>query len=160
MPSRSENPFAPPGASVSDTVELKPGSPIRAVLLGLVVDIGGTLVIGLLIGIVYGVFLGFSGVPQSEIVSRADTQNPMSLLSLIAQALGLVCSVLGGYVCARIVKRKEYRVVAVMAVLSAIFGMWVGSSQYSFPVLLALTALSVLSNLFGAKLGRAENRRA
>jgi hypothetical protein len=160
MTSPSENPFSPPGAALSDAPEVKPGSPVKAILIGLVVDIGGTLATGILIGIAYAVFLAFNGVPGNEMVSAFDLENPMSPYSLTTQALGFACSILGGYACARIVKRDEYRTAAIMAALSATFGLFIGDSKESAFLVFALTALSIFFNLLGAKLGRAENRRA
>ena len=44
---------------------------------------------------------------------------PQSALTMLGILLGALMSVLGGYVCARIVRRDEYRVGGIMAARSA-----------------------------------------
>jgi hypothetical protein len=63
----SENPYKPPTSEVQD-LPAAPGSPIKAIFLGLLVDIGGTTALSVLIGIVYMILLMQSGLNQEQIV--------------------------------------------------------------------------------------------
>src|SRR5690606_37718675 len=62
------NPYAPPGAAVGD-LPAKPGSAVKAVVLGFLVDIGGTLVGTIVLGIVYGIVLAASGASEEELIA-------------------------------------------------------------------------------------------
>jgi len=108
MSTGQQNPYTPPQAQLADS-EPRPGSPVKAVVLGVVVDIGGTLVTSLMLGIAYGVSLAASGATQEEIAQIGANIPPDSWVVIVGTVLGCGFSVAGGYVCARIVKQAEYR---------------------------------------------------
>ncbi|NJN40224.1 MAG: hypothetical protein HC807_04340, partial [Gammaproteobacteria bacterium] len=62
-----ENPYQPPGAPISgaDRVE-RFGSPVKAILFGLLIDIGGSIVAGTILAVAWGVLLGAGGVSGEE----------------------------------------------------------------------------------------------
>ena len=153
------NPYAPPEAPVRDA-SAKAGSALKAVTLGLVVDIGGTVVGGLIFGVVYAMVAGASGSGSEEIAASVSHIDTDSWLFYAGTALGLGFSVLGGYVCARIARRSEYRLGAILAALSAIAGSLIGGDQYQLGTLLSLTLAGIGATLFGARLGFLKNRGA
>ena len=152
------NPYAPPGAAVED-LPAKPGSALKAVSLGLVADIGGTLAGGIVLMVIYGIVLGATGASAEAIMaSAADFNATDSWLFYLGTVVGLGFSVLGGYVCARIARRAEMKLGAVLAVLSAVIGLLLSANEYQLGALLSITLASIGAVMIGARLGYAKNR--
>lgn len=154
----SNDPFKPPKTDV-DEKPSAPGSPLRAVLTGLVVDIGGSMVLGILVEVVYRVHLSAAGLSSDQIDDALTNLAPDSAVAVLGTLLGSACSVAGGYVCARIVRRDEYRVGGVMASLSALFGLLFGSPSTPDDLIVLFTLCTVACVLLGAKYGREYNQR-
>jgi hypothetical protein len=151
------NPYAPPQASLKDAPP-GAGSAIKAVALGLVADIGGTFAATLVLMVIYGMVLGASGAGVEEITAAADFASTDSWLFYVSGAVGLAFSVLGGYVCARIARRKEMQLGAVLAAISAVSGFFLAGDTYQLGTLLSLTLASIGAVMAGARLGYARNR--
>ena len=147
-----DNPYAPPEARLAEA-PAAPGSAFKAVALGVAADLGGTLGVGILIG----VLMLAAGVAPEALDAMAT--NPDSWLFWVAGAAGLGCSVLGGYVCARAARRDETRLGAIVAAVSAVAGFGMGE-DLQLGTLLAMTLLSIGAVLYGARLGAAKNRSA
>lgn len=150
------DPFTPPSARVADRPPEK-GSPLKAVLLGLAVDWGGTFLTGLVLSIVYAVTLASSGATPEQIGAAMNNIPEDHWLVVLGTVAGTLCSFLGGYVCARVAKHMEFALGAVLAVLSILLGFVLGFDQHSFLVLLGLSAVSFLAVMFGVRLGAARN---
>lgn len=151
------NPYAPPDATLADPAAV-PGSAFKAIGLGLAVDIVGTLVAGLLLGAVYGIFLTMTGATQEELEAAAK----VSVGSGVFYAgflVGSFFSVLGGYVCARIARQSEYRRGAILATLSVLFGLLMTFEQYSALMSALMAIVGSATVMFGVRLGYARNRR-
>ena len=157
MKNQQENLYTPPQAALADT-DAKPGSPVKAVLLGVMTDIGGTLAVSLVLGIVYGMKLAASGASQEEIGALSANPTLDSGFSIAASLLGCGFSVLGGYVCARIAKHSEYRLGAITGAIAAMIGMLLGASSYPLAADIGLAGLTFLSVMLGARLGYGKNR--
>lgn len=151
----SGNPYAPPDARLADPVAA-PGSAIKAVGIGLVVDIGGSVVAILLLAIAYGVLLGASGASGEEI--EAATANG-SWFFYAGAVVGGGFSALGGYVCARIARHSEYRLGGILAVVSALIGLVLTFEDYSFKMNLVMAAGGAVAVMLGTRWGMARNRR-
>lgn len=151
------NPYAPPQASVKDLPPAA-GSAVKAVSLGLLADIGGTLVATTVFLLGYGIVLGASGASAEEIAAAADLTSTDSWLFYAGTLVGLCFSVLGGYVCARIARRAELKLGAVLAVLSAAIGILLADDHYQLGTLLSVTLASIGAVMVGARLGYAKNR--
>ena len=151
------NPYAPPGAALQD-LPAKAGSPLKAIMFGLVVDMVGTTVGSLLLGAIYGIALAASGASLDELGAAAEGAAADSWLFWISTAMGLAFSVLGGYVCARIARRNELRLGAILALVSAILGYLIASGHYELGAFLSLTIASIAAVMGGARLGQARNR--
>lgn len=160
MPTPSDSPFAPPSAHLADAPDVSRGSPIKAVLLGLAVDIGGTIVMSLVLGIGYGVFLSVSGASPAEIAAAARMDDPASAVTLVGYLLGLMFSTLGGYVCARVARHAEYRLAAIMAVLSALLGLLLGGSRHSALLTAILVLATTAAIMVGARIGYVKNHKS
>ncbi len=147
----SEDRFKPPSARVQDPGRGK-GSTVKGVIVGLVVDVGTTMLFGIVASIVWGVALGVAGHSAQEIQATLARADADPLLSTLFLGAGVLCSVLGGYVCERIARRGDYKGGAVLAVLSAVLGLAMGTSTASPAMLALLTFLTVGSVLLGTRL--------
>ena len=158
----STNPFEPPetDSTKNPLPPAAPGSPLRAVLVGLAVDIGGSLVVGVTITVIYVAQLHGKGLSETELREAVTHMPHDTALYMAGVLLGLLMSLLGGYACARIVRRGEYRAGVVMTAISALFGLVVGANPGIDQMLLLMTVTSVACNLLGVKFGAEHNRRA
>ena len=66
------NPYTPPSAPVGD-MEIRKGSGIKAILAGLAVDIGGSLLAGIAFVAVVAVIMASGGADSDQIASSMDT---------------------------------------------------------------------------------------
>jgi hypothetical protein len=82
-----------------------------------------------------------------------------SWLFYAATVVGLGFSVLGGYVCARVARRSELKLGAILAAVSAVLGIVLSADHYQLGTLLSLTLAGIGAVLLGARLGYAKNRR-
>jgi hypothetical protein len=141
------NPYEPPKSRLE--LPRAPGSIIKAVLIGVVTDIGGTAVVELIFGVGYGLVLSAQGMREEEIQKAMAHIDPLSGIGLIALALGLTMSVIGGFVCARIANRQTYLAVGIQSAISVAYGTMMGVDDYEWRVLLALNLLGLAATFFG-----------
>src|SRR5262245_21392943 len=153
------NPYAPPEASVQDRPS-KPGSAFKAIALGLVVDVGGSLIAAIILAAIYGATLAATGVPREDIAAAMQASATDSWFFWVGSLVGLSFSVLGGYVCARIARRSEMKFGAIVAALSAVSGFFLGGDQLQLGTNLSMTLLTFGAVLVGARLGLARNTAA
>ena len=93
---------------------------IRAIGIGVLVDIGGSMVAAVIFAIIYSIFLAQQGYSPDEIESMMTTSSLVYFVSLI---LGLACTVLGGFVCARIAKREEVKHSAIVGAVGVVLAL-------------------------------------
>lgn len=75
---------------------------VRAVLIGSLVDVGGSILVG---GTIFALIGAISGASTPEqFTALLDGSMPLQLLSLV---LGLLFTAIGGYVAARMVRGSE-----------------------------------------------------
>ena len=151
------NPYAPPEATVHD-LPPRPGSVFKAIALGLAVDVGGSLFATVILALIYGASLAAGGVKREDIAATMQATANDSWFFYAGVALGLGFSVLGGYVCARIARRSELKLGAILAALSAVLGLAFAGDEQQLGTLLSLTLLGIGAVLAGARLGLAKNR--
>jgi len=160
MSAPDPNPYAAPGSDVRDPIK-PPGSPVKAVALGLLADIGGTFVGSIVLSIVYGIVLGASGADEEQMrAAMTAGAGSGSWVWLVGMAMGCGFSVAGGYVCARISRRSDFLLPCILAVLSIGIGllMEAGGTQTS-DVTAMMSLATLLAVLGGAKLGQWRDRR-
>jgi hypothetical protein len=147
------NPYSPPQAPLTDPPR-PPRSPIAAVLLGLAVDIGGSLLVGIVLTIAYGVSLASSGMSASEIDAAISDIPTDSWVSIVGNLVGAGFSILGGFVCARFSRRSDYKLGFIMGAISAVLG-FVLAYKTQVPVInLMLACLTFASVVLGTHFGR------
>jgi hypothetical protein len=146
-----ENRYQPPTAEVHDQ-PAAPGSAVKAVSLGLLVDIGGTLLLSVVVFSAYAVVQTGNGMSVEQIEAELGNLPPTSLFFIVMTLLGCGLSVLGGYVCARIARRRDYRLGVVLGALSTTLGLLLGSDE-SAGMLAATALLSFAAIMLGTRLG-------
>jgi Ca2+/Na+ antiporter len=154
----ADNPFKPPDARLRDTPP-EAGSPLRAILAGLAVDLGGSMLAGIALSLFYAASLAGSGLSQAQVDEAMKNVAPTSGVAIVGIVLGALCSVAGGYVCARVARRDEYRIGGVMAALSAFFSLLMGSGGTPGDLMFLLTLCTIACVLLGVKYGREANRQ-
>lgn len=102
------DPYEPPKSEVEDVSQPQP-RPIFGIVIGVVVDLGGTLVGAFLFVIGATVVLAAQGLQFAEIEASVTQPEVGSLFFNVFLVIGLGFSLLGGYVCARISRVKIYR---------------------------------------------------
>ena len=113
-------------------MRLAPGSPLKAVVYGVLVDVGGSIVLGVALVIAYSITLASSGVPSEEIERILAEGSPASWVAILGFLLGCATSFLGGYVCARTAGEAEMKWVGIVAAVSALASLLMGSGAYAF----------------------------
>jgi len=88
-------------------------------VLGLLVDIGGTMLFSTVMAFVAGIALAAGGTPPEQAARLIETAPGFQLLGL---AGGLSCTALGGYVAARFANHSEYANAFAVGVASLVFG--------------------------------------
>ena len=154
----SSDPYRPPQAVVADR-ERPRGAPVKGMALGLLVDIGGSLLANFALIFVWAMWLAASGDDAQAIEEAMKVQaDPTSGISIIAYALGMVFSWLGGYACARIARETELRCAGVVAgvglVLSFIFG-----ADLMTPLFFVMVVTGALVVVLGGWMGAQRNAR-
>jgi len=137
-----------------------PASPLRAVLLGLAVDIGGSALTELLLSLGHALSLAASGLSEAQVREAMDQLSPSSGVAVLRMLVGAACSVAGGYVCARLVQRDEWRVGAAMATLSVVAGLLLGGAPESADMVVLGSLSTAACVMLGVMYGRGANRRA
>jgi hypothetical protein len=157
--SEQPNPYAPPGANLGPPPPKEKGSAFKALLFGFLVDIGLSLMVGVVFAILYGIYQLAIGKSMEEIGQFFTEPDPFSLSMMLLQAVGGACSFLGGFVCARVARHSELRLGATLAALTLVFG-WVTNGGEQQPVLTLISSIvAVFSTMFGAWVGAWRNRR-
>lgn len=151
------SPYSAPGAKLTDPAA-KPGSPLKAIVLGLLVDIGGSVLSSAILLFLYGVTLAAQGMNAEEI-AQLVTVTRDSWVFYLDTTIGLGFSVLGGYVCARIVRRSEYRYGAIQAAISAALAVLLGFDPQDLGRFLSLEIVSAALVMLGVHLGARRNLR-
>ncbi|KAB2967575.1 hypothetical protein [Zoogloea sp.] len=126
---------------------------IKAVLLGLLIDIGGSTLVSSLGVTVYAVELYNAGL-QDEAFSQALRQiyydSGFVVFSLI---VGTVSSALGGYVCGRVARQAGRRTGHVLAGLELVYGWVVSIDVYPMSVLIGFSLCTWAAVTMGVALG-------
>ncbi len=145
------NPFEPPRANLQMRND-EPGSIPKAVAVGVLIDIVGTIAAGFAASIGYGLVLGLRGYSEAAIMQTFEKLDPTSPFALFTYCLGMLVSGVAGYHCARIANRRTYLAPGILAMISCAFGAALSAGQYTQKALLILSALTVISVLIGASL--------
>lgn len=155
----SDSNFEPPRAPLED----RGGEPrkkrpnLLAIIIGALTDLIATLFTGALMQAAFAMALGGPGMSLPDLVQMLRNSNAYMISASI---LGLMCSVLGGYVCARFANQNEYANGLAVGVLGIISGLLLGGGADSFDVITVLLALATIpAALLGAHLKMFRDKR-
>lgn len=150
-PAMPDDPYQAPAVDLTAPPEPRqPGATWKAVLLGLLIDIGGSVAFSTLLALGFGIALSLGGLPPTQLEGEIQRlQQPFSGFWLTCIAVGLGFSLLGGYVCARIAHRPTLRPVCVLAACSFVFGALLGGLANGWILFLLLAASGIAFNLLG-----------
>ena len=157
MDREPRNPYQPPAAAVRDVAPRR-GSPLKAVLYGVLIDIGGSIGAGVLLVLVYSIALASSGASAEDIERALREPDPFSSLSLAGFAAGTAASFLGGFVCARLAGPNEMKWVGVVAAVSGAVSLLMGSG-YALEWNAVLALASMAAVFAGGAAAARRNRR-
>jgi len=143
------NPFQAPSSELRESA-LPGGSPLIAIIVGVVIDVGGTVVLGFVMLIAYTIRQLSQGATQEQVIQSLQTVDPTSWFFLLSAGLGTLLSFLGGYVCAAIVRRNELKCASVVGLISFAFGIWAGAGRIVAWLTLAMALMSLAAVLSGA----------
>jgi MFS family permease len=151
------NPYTPPEAKLKDPGR-QPGSPVKAVVFGLLADVGGTFLGSMVFGIVYGAMLASGGVSPAESQAALANVGRTGWGFAILSVMGCGFSVLGGYVCARVSRRLDFRLGLTLAALSAGSGLVMGQGSEAPVQNLLMAGVTVACVLMGTWYGIRQNQ--
>jgi len=128
----SNDPYTPPSAPVRDRDPEASGSTWKAVTFGVLSDIVGTFLAGIVLFALLGSMLVSQGASPEEL-DRALMQSDAYML--MAGVTGLGFTVLGGYVAARVANQREYYHALLTGVVVLVFGeLMIGMSGEGYPL--------------------------
>lgn len=125
-------------------------SPVKAIVIALVVDYVGTMIFAIIITFVYSAVLAASGVPPEEITGTIQNGDLYSTYSLLTIGAGCLVSAYAGYLCAKKVKHSQYRVVAVYCAVLTLLGVIISGSAIQPGDLFLLSLITAVSVFLGA----------
>jgi hypothetical protein len=158
----SDNPFQPPEADLGG-VPQKPGSLLVGVLLGSCVDLGGSYFVGTVMFILYVGATGDTDLSGSQLQLIVEQYSELILSfdnvwSWTLLALGILCSMLGGYVCASKAQEKRVRALGIVATIMAVIG-FQSVTNLEVGVTLVLCLITVAAIFQGGRLWAQRNPR-
>ena len=150
-----DNPFQTPESDVERPVDtVSKGSLWLAVLIGGVVDIGGTMLYGMVVGTIYVVQNATPEMTAQDVESMMenltqDISNLQTTFGIVSLMFGMAFSVLGGFICAVLAKARWQKAVLILGGIMAIYGLAVGAQDIPILKLALLTLLSFGSIYLG-----------
>lgn len=145
-----DNPYSPPNAEVNHTASQR-GSPVKAVLFGLAVDIVGSVLAEIVIVMIYTLIqLSSGGSPEAIGEALVSPTSPVRIVTI---TMGVAFSMLGGFTCARVAQSTNYKLGIVLATLSVCSGVLLSGGRVSVQTILIMATLSFGSVLIGTRMG-------
>ena len=148
-----ENIYKPPESDLGSDRKKKTTatwSPLKAIIIALVVDYVGTMIFAIVITFIYSAVLAASSVPPEEITRIIQGGDLYSTYSLLTIGAGCLVSVYAGYLCAKKVKHSQYRVVAVYCAVLTLLGVIISGSSLQPGDLFILSLITVACVFLGA----------
>jgi len=136
--------------SVKPQISNKKGSPLYAILVGVLVDIGGSTIFGILYAIGYLIILSSQEVSFDQIGNILTAIHSDSRASILLYTVGCVISTFAGYICARIVNFSELKYTSILAAISSLYGFLIVPTSYSIIQKIVLLFLTFGSVMLGA----------
>ena len=130
------------------------GTVLKAVLIGLAVDIGGSLLLGIVIGIGFALSTGLFELPRAEFEATilALPSNPWYLA--LDGVLGAGMTLVGGFVCGRIAGQAAIRAGVIFAAVGVVLGL-LGSLAHPAWLNVLFSVVTVACTMIGVRFGAA-----
>ena len=128
-----------------ETEDKDPVSLIKAIGLGLLTDLGGTLIASIAVGVMWVSRNTDSDPEQLNRILMTPGSDPFNAMLV----LGLGMTVLGGYVCASVARRRNFVAPAIQGLILLAFGA-MGSHSTPVGMLLLMNIGTVLAVMGGA----------
>lgn len=122
---------------------------IKGVLLGALTDIGGTIVFGVIISIIMVSRILGQGYSEAELEQQLLLQMQSNNYLFMSLTVGLAFTCLGGYVAARVAKRREYLHASIVGGIAILFCLWFSGQTPLWLYIISLL-LSIPAALLGA----------
>lgn len=122
---------------------------VKAILLGVLTDVAGSTVTGIVIGIGLGIALAAQHVPTNEIAIRLHGASVL-ISSLI---LGFGFTVLGGYVAGRVAKQSEILHGGIVGAIGILFSLFTISYPlwYNIVAIIGIVPFGIIGGLLARK---------
>jgi len=115
-------------------------------------------VVGIAFTLAYGVYLAATGISQEEAQQAMSSENPDAFFTVALLAIGGAGSFIGGYVCARIARHREYALAAILTVISLVLGWSLTNGNEPAAMILMGTVITIALTPAGAWYGAQRNR--
>jgi len=152
------NPFKPPEADLGPVPPPEKGSAIKAVFFGFLADVGLTMVIGAAFMVAFFIYHTLTGTDLEALMKMISEPEDDSTFTVVLSIIGGFGSALGGYVCARVARHSEYRLGAILIVLSTLYGLALAGEETSPRLLLVTLVIAMVATMFGTWVGVRRNR--
>lgn len=126
------------------------GPRLLAIIIGLLIDVGGSVLMGFLVVFFYGIFLLSQGKNFEQIGRALSVIHSHTVASIILYSIAFGLSLLAGYICARIANYREYSSALIVAIISSSYGFIVGIGTYSLILNLGMSILTFTCVMLGA----------
>lgn len=155
--------YQPPSSNVeTPVIDDQQGAPWKGLLVGVITDVVGGILIGIVMVIGHTLMMFLLGQPIEDIADSWANLQFYSLQSLILHIGAFSMTFLGAYLCVRIINHRVYFYAMIYAVLSATIGLLMSiDSIYTMEQNILLTMVVFIVSFFAAwlHLYRQQQRR-
>lgn len=144
-----DQPYQTPKSNVEISDEA-PGSSLKAVMIGIVLNTVLSIAVPIALGILFGIYMATQGASPDEIQQYIEAGPFSNAYSYLVNVLGLLVTTLSAYVVAMIAKQHVYRNSAIMVAFLYIILL---ATQLSDPVQMGKTFMFFLVDLLFAWAG-------
>ena len=128
--------------------------------MGIVIDVVGGILVGILLLVGHTIIMMQLGQPIDDIADSWQNLDFYSLQSLVLHVGAFSMTFLGAYICVRIINHREYFYVSIYALLSSTIGLLFSfDSMYSLEQNVFLTLLVFVVAFIAAWLHRHRQRQ-
>lgn len=139
------NIYGAPISNLSEKPEAR-GSLLQGLILGLLIDIVGTMIVGAIYGAGRAMYLMSTGMSADDVVAKLSKINLLTFEGAATTSIGLFMSFFAAYICAKRSGKSSKYAVITLGTASISFGIYYGLDKYSFAenfILSIITAAAI-----------------